>query len=142
MHASESLLFFGVACAIVSGIMNGIFTLPMRYLGQWPWENVWAIVMLVPCVLMPIAIVRFSVPGCMQILDASPPNAILFACLFGLRGVSEPSCLARVWLPLASPWATRWRLPSAHRLAGYFPSWCWPRSACSAPRVSRSLWAL
>lgn len=83
MHFSASVLVFGIACAIVSGIMNGVFTLPMRYLGQWPWENVWAIVMLVPCVLMPISIVQLSVPGFIQVLNASPPHAILFACLFG-----------------------------------------------------------
>ncbi len=83
MHFSTSVLVFAIACAIVSGIMNGIFTLPMRYLGQWQWENVWAIVMLVPCVLLPTAIVLFSVPGSMQILNASPPHAMLFACLFG-----------------------------------------------------------
>ncbi|HZC42873.1 MAG TPA: L-rhamnose/proton symporter RhaT, partial [Acidobacteriaceae bacterium] len=83
MHFSVSVLVFGIACAIVSGIMNGIFTLPMRYLGQWPWENVWAIVMLVPCVLMPITVVQLSVPGFMQVLNASPPHAILFASLLG-----------------------------------------------------------
>lgn len=83
MHFSASVLVFGIACAIVSGIMNGIFTLPMRYLGQWPWENVWALVMLVPCILMPIAIVLCSVPGFTHVLNASPHHAILFACLFG-----------------------------------------------------------
>ncbi|MES2222244.1 MAG: L-rhamnose/proton symporter RhaT [Acidobacteriota bacterium] len=83
MHFSAPVLVFGIACALVSGIMNGIFTLPMRYLGEWSWENVWAIVMLVPCVLMPIAIVLLWVPGYADVLHASPPHAILFACLFG-----------------------------------------------------------
>lgn len=83
MHFSASVLVLGIVCAIVSGIMNGIFTLPMRYLGHWPWENVWAIVMLVPCVLMPIAIVLFSVPEFIQVLNACPPHAILFASLLG-----------------------------------------------------------
>lgn len=83
MHFSASLLAFGIASAIVSGIMNGIFTVPMRYLGQWPWENVWAIVMLVPCVIMPAAIVWISVPGFVQVLRAAPPHAIVFACLLG-----------------------------------------------------------
>ena len=140
MHFSASLLFFGIACAIVSGIMNGIFTLPMRYLGQWPWENVWAIVMLVPCVLMPIAIVllqragMYADPGC--VASATQFYSRAFS---DLHGVSEPSCLARVSLPSAFPWATRWRLPSAHPSARFFPSWCWRRSACFAPRVWPSL---
>jgi L-rhamnose-H+ transport protein len=83
MHLSTSVLLVGIACAIISGIMNGIFTLPMRYLGQWPWENVWALVMLVPCVIMPIAIVLFAVPGFTHILLAAPIHAVVFACLFG-----------------------------------------------------------
>lgn len=83
MHLSASVLAFGIACAIVSGIMNGIFTLPMRYLGQWSWENVWALVMLVPCVIIPIAIVWFTVPGFMGVLRASPPQAIFFAAVLG-----------------------------------------------------------
>jgi L-rhamnose-H+ transport protein len=83
MHFSASVLAFGIACAIVSGIMNGIFTLPMRYLGQWPWENVWAIVMLVPCVIMPIVIVWLTVPGFMEVFRTTPPHSVLFASLFG-----------------------------------------------------------
>jgi L-rhamnose-H+ transport protein len=83
MHFPASVLVFGIACAIVSGIMNGIFTLPMRYLGQWPWENVWAIVMLVPCVIMPIVIVWLTVPGFMEVLRTAPPHSVLFASLFG-----------------------------------------------------------
>jgi L-rhamnose-H+ transport protein len=83
MHLPASVLAFGIACAIVSGIMNGIFTLPMRYLGKWPWENVWAIVMLVPCVIMPVVIVLLTVPGFMRVLQSAPPHAVLFASLFG-----------------------------------------------------------
>lgn len=83
MHTTESVLVLGITCAIVSGIMNGIFTLPMRYLGQWSWENVWALVMLIPCVIMPIAIVLIAVPGFLHILESSPTQAIVAACLCG-----------------------------------------------------------
>ncbi|MEO6964306.1 MAG: L-rhamnose/proton symporter RhaT [Acidobacteriaceae bacterium] len=83
MHGTSSVLVFGIAFAILSGIMNGIFTLPMRYLGQLPWENVWAIVMLVPCVLMPITMVLIAVPGFVHVLAAAPTHAVLFACLLG-----------------------------------------------------------
>ena len=83
MHLSASILVVGIACAIISGVMNGLFTLPMRYLGQWPWENVWALVMLVPCVIMPITIVLLGVPGFTHILEAAPTYAVVSACLLG-----------------------------------------------------------
>jgi L-rhamnose-H+ transport protein len=83
MHITVTVLVFGIACAIVSGIMNGLFTLPMKYLGQWPWENVWALVMVVPCVIMPIAILLIAVPGFPHILEAAPTQAIVAASLCG-----------------------------------------------------------
>ena len=48
-----SYLVLGITFAIIAGIMNGIFTLPMRYMGRWSWENVWALFILVCCVIMP-----------------------------------------------------------------------------------------
>ncbi len=83
MHFTASVLVFGIACAIISGIMNGIFTLPMKYLGQWPWENVWALVMLVPCVILPFAVVLIAVPGFIHVLGTAPTYAIVSACLCG-----------------------------------------------------------
>ena len=83
MYLTESVLILGIASAIISGIMNGIFTLPMRYLGQWSWENVWALVMLVPCVVMPITVVLIAVPGFMGVLGNAPTNAIVSACFCG-----------------------------------------------------------
>ncbi len=83
MHSSASILALGISCAIISGVMNGIYTLPMRYLGQWPWENMWALVMVVPCVIMPIAIVLLAVPGFMHVLEAAPTNSVVSACLLG-----------------------------------------------------------
>jgi L-rhamnose-H+ transport protein len=83
MQLTESVLIFGIACAIISGIMNGLFTLPMKYLGQWPWENVWALVMLVPCVIMPLAVVFIAIPGFEHVLEAAPTYAVVSACLCG-----------------------------------------------------------
>jgi L-rhamnose-H+ transport protein len=83
MQLTESVLIFGIACAIISGIMNGLFTLPMKYLGQWPWENVWALVMLVPCVIMPLAVVFIAIPGFEHVLAAAPTYAVVSACLCG-----------------------------------------------------------
>lgn len=82
MHITESVLALGIACAIVSGMMNGVFTLPMRYLGQWHWENVWALVSL-PCAIIPGLVVLLAIPGFTHVLGSAQTHAIVFACLCG-----------------------------------------------------------
>jgi L-rhamnose-H+ transport protein len=78
-----SVLVLGITLAIVAGIMCGIFTLPMRYLGRWSWENVWALFILVSCVLMPIVIVATTLPGFMHVLASAPSRAVAAACILG-----------------------------------------------------------
>jgi L-rhamnose-H+ transport protein len=63
--------------------MCGAFALPMKYLGRWSWENVWAIFILVSCVLMPAIIARTTAPAFTQILRAAPAGAVLAATLTG-----------------------------------------------------------
>jgi len=83
MIAASTTLTLGVALALVAGIMCGAFALPMKYLGAWSWENVWAIFILVSCVLMPIIIAQTTAPGLIQILKSAPPGAVAAAILTG-----------------------------------------------------------
>jgi len=52
---NSSVVGLGILLAAVSGLMNGTFTLPMRYLGRWSWENVWALFIVTSCLVMPCA---------------------------------------------------------------------------------------
>jgi len=63
--------------------MCGAFALPMKYLGRWAWENVWAIFILVSCVLIPIAIVWATAPGWMKIASTAPRYAVVAAIATG-----------------------------------------------------------
>jgi len=83
MTIPASTLASGVTCAIVAGVMCGIFALPMKYLGRWSWENVWAIFILVSCVAMPLAITWFTVPQWMRVLATTPAHATWIACVTG-----------------------------------------------------------
>lgn len=83
MSVPASTLATGVGCAVTAGIMCGIFALPMKYLGRWAWENVWAAFILVSCVLMPIAIAWSTIPHLAAVLRATPAHAIAMACLLG-----------------------------------------------------------
>jgi L-rhamnose-H+ transport protein len=73
----------GVTFAIVAGIMCGAFALPMKYLGRWSWENMWAVFICVSCILMPVVITAATVPGCVGILEAAPAKAVAAAVLGG-----------------------------------------------------------
>jgi L-rhamnose-H+ transport protein len=73
----------GVLFAVISGLMNGTFTLPMRFLGLWAWENVWALFILVSCILMPAAVALLTVPDLPQVLAGAPARAVLVAMATG-----------------------------------------------------------
>jgi L-rhamnose-H+ transport protein len=83
MNTTSSALALGIGLAVVSGLMNGTFTLPMRYLGRWSWENVWALFILISCVLMPVVIAATTVDHLEEALRQAPTSAILMATLCG-----------------------------------------------------------
>lgn len=83
MAFANSAPTWGVTFAIVAGIMCGAFALPMKYLGRWSWENVWAIFILVSCVLMPAILAGATAPAFVQILRAVPAGAVAAATLTG-----------------------------------------------------------
>jgi L-rhamnose-H+ transport protein len=78
-----SYLVLGITFAIIAGIMNGIFTLPMRYMGRWSWENVWGLFILVSCVLMPIVIAWSTAPDFAKVIGQAPHRAVMLACVLG-----------------------------------------------------------
>ncbi len=83
MILADPALTLGVSFAIVAGIMGGSFALPMKYLGRWSWENVWAIFILVSCVLMPALVAWATVPTWRQVLLSAPLSAVAAAALSG-----------------------------------------------------------
>lgn len=77
------MFYSGMLLAVLSGVANGLFSAPMKIKTQWKWENIWFGFILVACVFMPVVIVALGVPRWPQIYAASPPNALLFAVVFG-----------------------------------------------------------
>jgi L-rhamnose-H+ transport protein len=73
----------GIFLAVLSGLMNGTFTLPMRFLGRWSWENVWALFVVVSCVAMPIVVALTTVTNFRESLATAPRQAIVFAVVTG-----------------------------------------------------------
>jgi L-rhamnose-H+ transport protein len=83
MNATSSVVTLGLTLAVVSGLMNGTFTLPMRYMGRWSWENVWALFILVACLLMPVFVAATTVSNLGEALHQAPTHAIVMAIVCG-----------------------------------------------------------
>lgn len=79
----RSTLAMGALLAIVSGLMNGSFTLPMRFLGRWDWEHVWSLFIVVSCLLMPAVILSIQAPQSWAIIAHAPVKALIIAALAG-----------------------------------------------------------
>src|SRR5208282_6389820 len=111
-------IYLGISLAVISGFMNGTFTLPMRYLGRWSWESVWGLFIVVACLVMPPVMLCLTVTNPLKVLSAAPAGAEIIALatgfiwgfgaiLFGL-GVSAIGISMRIrW---CWPQALRWDL--------------------------------
>jgi L-rhamnose-H+ transport protein len=73
----------GALLAVLSGAMNGSFTLPMRFLGRWEWENVWSLFIVFSCLLMPAVIVSVVAPESWSIIVQAPVSAVMIAACTG-----------------------------------------------------------
>jgi L-rhamnose-H+ transport protein len=79
----NNMILAGVLLATLSGLMNGSFTLPMRFLGRWEWENVWSLFIAISCLLMPAVIVSLIAPQSWIIITQAPTYALWIAILTG-----------------------------------------------------------
>ena len=78
-----SMIAAGIFLTLLSGGMNGLFTLPMRFLGQWSWENVWAIFIVGSCVLLPAMIVSVTAPASWNVILHLPMRLLMVALVTG-----------------------------------------------------------
>lgn len=75
----NNALAIGALLAIASGIMNGSFTLPMRFLGRWDWEHVWSLFIVGSCLIMPTTILALEAPHSWAILAGAPALPLMIA---------------------------------------------------------------
>jgi L-rhamnose-H+ transport protein len=78
----EGVVAFGALLALISGAMNGLFTLPMRFLGRWSWENVWSVFIVGACLLLPVGMMA-AAPGSWEVLANAPAHAVMIALITG-----------------------------------------------------------
>lgn len=76
-------LIVGALLAVLSGVMNGTFTLPMRFLGRWSWENVWSVFIVDACLILPAVILSVTATNSWNLLLHAPHRAVLTALAGG-----------------------------------------------------------
>jgi L-rhamnose-H+ transport protein len=79
----HDVLIAGALLAVISGVMNGLFTLPMRFLGRWSWENVWSVFIAGACLLLPAVLVGITAPQSYGLLLEAPGRTVGVALATG-----------------------------------------------------------
>jgi L-rhamnose-H+ transport protein len=77
------LITTGILLAIVSGIANGLFPVPMKRITGWQWENIWLVFIVISCLLMPAAAALSLGVDLPLVLRLSPGSATRAALAYG-----------------------------------------------------------
>lgn len=79
---SEKFLL-GMGIILLSGILNGIFVLPMKYSRRWRWENTWLTYTAFALLLFPLALAAIFVPKLHELYFSLPLSALWCPLAFG-----------------------------------------------------------
>ena len=80
----------GIILLVIAGVMNGSFTLPMKFTRQWAWENIWLIWTVYALILFPPLMTLATVPSLASVYANVPTGvvALVIACGAGW-GISQ-----------------------------------------------------
>ena len=80
----------GVLLLVVAGIMNGSFTLPMKFTRQWAWENTWLVWTIWALVIFPPLMTFLTVPNLHSVYASVPASVIVIVAACGAGwGISQ-----------------------------------------------------
>lgn len=80
----------GVLLLVVAGIMNGSFTLPMKFTRQWAWENTWLVWTIWALVIFPPLMTLLTVPHLSSVYASVPAMVIVIVAACGAGwGISQ-----------------------------------------------------
>src|SRR6266568_9296347 len=73
---------FGILLLILAGIMNGSFTLPMKFTRKWAWENTWLVWSIFALGIFPPLLALATVPAVGEVYAqaGAGPIAIAASC--------------------------------------------------------------
>ena len=67
----------GILLLLLAGVMNGSFTLPMKFTRQWAWENTWLIWTVFALVVFPPLVTFSTLPAVWPIYEEVNPTVVL-----------------------------------------------------------------
>lgn len=73
----------GIVLLVVAGIMNGSFTLPMKFTRQWAWENTWLVWTVWALVIFPPLMTFLTVPHLHSVYSSVPAMVIVTVAACG-----------------------------------------------------------
>lgn len=79
----KPLAIWGSASALIAGLLNGSFVVPMKRMSRWKWENTWLVYSVVSLLIVPWAFAWITVPHLGHLLSIASPAIVLKVLLFG-----------------------------------------------------------
>jgi L-rhamnose-H+ transport protein len=73
----------GFVIVAFSGMMTASFAAPMKLSRRWAWENMWLVYATLALVLIPTALLVWSLPHPVAFYASLPPRLLLLPLLFG-----------------------------------------------------------
>jgi len=98
---AESQVLAGVALAMLAGVLNGLFALPMKLMPRWRWEHTWLVYSVVGMAVFPWVVAFFFAPHLGQLIGEAPLALICgFGFAWGVSAVAFGLALVRLGLGL------------------------------------------
>jgi L-rhamnose-H+ transport protein len=76
--------WLGMMLVFLAGLLNGSFSLPMKYSRAWAWENIWIVYAVVALLALPWMLAFGLVPNLSAVYRSLGWQAFLYPALFGL----------------------------------------------------------
>ena len=77
-------IFIGTAAAVISGVLNGSFAVPMKLTVKWEWENTWLLWAVSALIIFPSIIALWTVPELLNIYHDTPSGVLMQTFLLGI----------------------------------------------------------
>jgi L-rhamnose-H+ transport protein len=76
--------WLGMLIVFAAGVLNGSFTLPMKYSRTWAWENIWSVYSLAALLLLPWTLAAVFIPNLSQVYRGLSWGEFVYPVVFGL----------------------------------------------------------
>jgi L-rhamnose-H+ transport protein len=77
-------IIIGILLALLAGVLNGMFALPMKLNKNWSWENNWFPFSFLSLFAFPLVIVLLSIPHPIDLLCSLPIQYIITGIICGI----------------------------------------------------------